>query len=53
MHIRNGHIQQTQPLQTAKKYRKAKYAYQKLPHSEDTASPHSQEEEKERKREHG
>jgi hypothetical protein len=25
-----------------------KYAYQELPHSEDTASPHSQEEDKER-----
>jgi hypothetical protein len=29
--------------------RKVKYAYQKMPHSEDTVSPHSQE--KERKRE--
>jgi hypothetical protein len=27
-----------------------KYAYQELQHSEDTASPHSQEEEKERER---
>jgi hypothetical protein len=26
--------------------------YQVLPHSEDTATPHSQEEEKEREREH-
>jgi hypothetical protein len=26
--------------------KKVKYAYQELPHSEDTASPHSQEEEK-------
>jgi hypothetical protein len=28
--------------------KKVKYAYQELPHSEDTASPHSQEEERER-----
>jgi hypothetical protein len=28
-------------------YEKVKYAHQELPHSEDTASPHSQEEEKE------
>jgi hypothetical protein len=28
--------------------KKVKYAYQELPHSEDTASPHSQEEEKEK-----
>jgi hypothetical protein len=27
-----------------------KYAYQELPHSENTASPHSQEEEKEREK---
>jgi hypothetical protein len=33
--------------------KKMKYAYQELPHSEDTFSPHSQEEEKEREREHG
>ncbi len=32
--------------------KKVKYAYQELPHSEDTASPQSQEEEKEREREH-
>jgi hypothetical protein len=30
--------------------KKVKYAYQELPHSEDTASPYSLEEEKERKR---
>jgi hypothetical protein len=32
--------------------KKVKYAYQELQHSEDTASPHSQEEEKEIEREH-
>jgi hypothetical protein len=34
-------------------HKKVKYAYQEFPHSEDTASPHSQEEDKEREREHG
>jgi hypothetical protein len=33
--------------------KKLKSAYQEVPHSEDTASPHSQEEEKEREREQG
>ncbi len=28
------------------------YAYQELPHSEDTTSPNSQEEDKEREKEH-
>jgi hypothetical protein len=32
--------------------KKVKYAYQELKHTEDTASPHSQEEEKERERDH-
>jgi predicted solute-binding protein len=32
--------------------KKVKYAYQELPHSEDTASPHSQEQDKERERGH-
>jgi hypothetical protein len=29
-------------------YKKVKYAYQEMPHSEDTDSPHSQEEERKR-----
>jgi hypothetical protein len=34
--------------QTGYHYKKVKYAYQELPHSENTASPRSEKEERER-----
>jgi hypothetical protein len=43
----------TQHIQNYCDYKNVKNAYQVLPHSEDTAYPHSQEEENEREREHG
>jgi hypothetical protein len=36
--------------QAHKHIKKVEYAYQELPHLEDTASPHSQEEERKRER---